>query len=387
MLWMPDRSFKLVRGTPKEREHILFREKPEIAVLSYSSLHWLYDVVSRRKQLPYDLLILDESTAVKNGSSIAFRVLSALEEVFDGVIPMTGTPADNSLTDIWGQLYFVDRGETLGKKVGVFREFYCRPVLRENYVRWVCSRPVELRRDAAHLCHVRRADDCLDMPKLTFRDVTFRLGSTERRFFDSIDKRGVVPLSDPFVCKNTGVAYDKLRQVSSGFVYDEERNAHRLGTSKYEAFVECVEESCGSPLFVGFWFSESARTINRLTREATGSEYPTIDGRTKPKEKLRLLRAWSAGEIPVLLGQIATIALGANMQSPHAGVLFYDMCWSHGQSWQFIRRVWRHGQSTAVVVRRLIGIDTKDAYVAAVLKRKQVEEADFMQAVLDEEAI
>lgn len=386
-LWAPDLSFRLVRGTPKEREAILWGERPEVAVLNYTLLHWFYDVVARRRRLPYDVLVLDECNAVKTADSIAFRVLSAIEEIFDAVIPMTGTPAENSLADAWGPCFFVDGGEALGKRIGVFRERYCRPVMRENYVRWEVSRPVDLKLAAAPLCFVRRADDCLDMPPLVFNDVHFDLSRQERRFFDSIDRRGVVPLDDPFVCKNTGVAYDKMRQVSSGFVYDEDRETHNLGTSKFDALQECLDEACGQPVFVGYWFSASARLINGAARLIRNTEYPVINGKTSTHDKARYLRLWGQGRLPVLLGQIGSIAKGANMQSPHASVLFYDLPWSHGMHWQFIRRVWRYGQHTRVVVRRLLGRATKDGYVASVLRRKQVDEADFMQTILNEEII
>lgn len=380
--WAVDRSFALVRGSPKERADIIFRQKPDIAVLNSTMLHWFYDEVAQRKRLPYDLLVIDESTLMKNPESIAFRTIDALEDAFDGVIPMTGTPAENSLIDIYCQLIPVGGRKALGKKVGVFRERYCRPVLRENYVRWEVARAEDLRRAAAPLCFVRRADDCLDMPELIFNDVRFDLSAEERRFFKSIDKQGVVPLNDPYVTPNTGVAYEKMRQVSSGFVYDEERRAHLLGTSKCEAMLECLEEAHGSPVFIGFWFQGSKQIIH-----AALGEVPTIDRHTTNGQKRAYLRRWSEGRIPILLGQIGSIAMGPNMQSPHASIMFYDLPWSHGQHWQFIRRVWRYGQSTRVVVRRLIGRGTKDPYVASVLRRKQMDENDFFNAVLEEEMI
>jgi SNF2 family DNA or RNA helicase len=382
-LWAPDLSFRLVRGLPKERERILFDERPQIAVLNYTMLHWFYDTVSRRRKLPYDLLILEEANAVKNPSSIAFRVAKAVEEVFDGAIPMTGTPAENSLHDVWGPLYFVDRGKALGAKIGVFRERFCRAVLRENYVRWQVSRAEELRQAAAPLCFVRRVDDCLDMPRLVFNDVFFDLAPKERRFFDSVNRQGVVPLNDPFVCANTGVAYDKMRQISSGFVYDEERNPHVLGSSKADAMLECLEEAYGSPVFIGFWFSSSKAAIVK----ALGYAPPCIDRHASMDEKKNLIKRWNRGEIPILLGQIKSVSMGPNMQSPHASILFFDLPWSHGQHFQFIRRVWRYGQSTKVVVRRMIGRGTKDLYVANVLKRKQVDEDDLLEAILNEELI
>lgn len=379
--WGEGLSFRLARGTPKERARILFDERPDVAVLNYELLRWLYDEVRARRKLPYELCILDESTYVKSSSSVKFGVMKALLPAFDAVVPMTGTPAENSLADLWGQLYMVDEGEALGKRIGIFRERYCKPVVRENYVSWQVSRPSELRQAAAPLCFVRRADDCLDMPPLIFRDVKFELTSSERRTYDKIRKHHIVPTPEPIPLDNAGVVLDKLRQATSGFVYDEEREPHFLGTAKLDALRECLEESFGQPTLVGFWYQGSKRLIQSVI------DAPAIDRFTSRHEKRRLLRLWSRGDLPVLLGQVKTVALGLNMQSPHSSVLFYDMPWSHGQHWQFIRRVWRQGQQTRVIIRRLIAQRTVDTYVAMVLKRKQETEADLMTMILNEELI
>jgi SNF2 family DNA or RNA helicase len=382
--WGRGMSMKLVRGSPKERARILFDEKPDIAVLNYELAHWLYDEVRARRRLPYDVCLLDESTYVKTADSVTFNVMKALRPAFDAMIPMTGTPAENSLTDVWGQLYMVDGGDALGKRVGVFRERYCRAVVRENYATWVVSRAAELRQDAAPLCFVRRADDCLDMPPLVFRDVEFALSPTERKYYERVKKDHVVTIGDEaFTLDNAGVALDKLRQITSGFVYDEERVPHRIGDSKARALVECVEEAQGRPMLIGFWYQGSKVAIRR----ALGHDVPAIDRFTPRREKAMLFDMWRDGELPLLLGQIKTVALGMNMQSPEGSVLFYDMPWSHGQHWQFIRRVWRQGQTTRVVARRLIARQTVDNYVAYVLRKKQREEESLMSTILDEELI
>lgn len=382
--WEPDMSWALVRGSPRERSRILFDQKPELAILNYDLLHWFYDEVRERRKLPYELLILDESNAVKNSDSVAFRALDAVEEAFDGVIPMTGTPAENSLHDLWGQLAWVGGREALGKRIGVFRERYCSSVRRENYVRWVVNPngARHLRHDAAPLCFVRRAEDCIDMPALSFVDVPFELSRREREFYDKIKTRRVVALDEPFVCANTGVAFDKMRQVASGFVYDEERVSHQVGESKVDRLEECVDEERGRPMLVGFWFQGS----KRLIRERLG-DVPAIDRFTSLEDKARYLDDWKRGRIPVLLGQIATMAKGLNMQSPDASVMIYDLPWSHGLHWQFIRRIWRQGQRTRVVVRRLIARGTVERHVARVLQKKQNEEDELMNTILELESI
>lgn len=391
--WAGDLSWAVVRGDPRERERVLFDQVPDVAVINYELTHWFYDVVARRRRMPYPILCLDESSAVKNADSIAHRALWNVAHAFDEVIPMNGTPAENSLHDTWGQLRFVGAGsrEGLGERVGVFRERYFKAVPRENYVAWKLVRGEELRQAAAPYCFVRRADDCLDMPDLVHVDVRFDLSGQQRKYYDRMKRTHTIPLDEPVLLPNAGVELDKLRQVCSGFVYSEDRRGLRVVTSvgrgKIDACIECLEESRGRPVLVGFWYQGSKALIQDRCRKNLGIRVPAIDRFTPIEERRRLFRMWSNGELPVLAGQIASVAKGMNMQSPQASILMYDLPWSHGLYWQFVRRVWRQGQRTRVVVRRLIARGTAETYVAWVLKQKQAAEEELMRVILEEELI
>lgn len=390
--WAGDLSWKVVRGDPKDRERVLFDETPDIAIINYDLCHWFYDVVASRRKMPYDILCLDESSAVKTADSVAHRAMIGIEHAFEEVIPMNGTPAENSLTDIWGQLRFVGAGEVLGERVGVFRERYCRPVMRENYVKWEINRDraQALRDDASPYCFVRRADDCLDMPDLIHRDVRFDLSPKERHYYDRMKATHVIPAEEPVLLPNAGVELDKLRQVCSGFVYipndDGTRTTIGVGRTKAKLLREVVEECQGKPTLIGFWY-QGSKEIIRTHLRTMGLEAPAIDRFTDTERKRTLFRQWSEGRLPVLLGQIQSVAKGMNMQSPDASITMYDLPWSHGLYWQFIRRVWRQGQSTKVIVRRLIARGTAESYVAHVLKKKQREEELLMDTILNEELI
>ena len=384
--WANDMRFDMVTGDvpASERYRRLIKDPPEVAVMNFELLHWLYDVVRTKRRLPYEALIIDESGGMKNPDSVAFRVMKAIEGVFDAVVPMNGTPAENSLHDVWSQLYVVDQGQALGPRIGVFRERYFQYVMRENYGSWKCIRPAELRLAAAPLCFVRRTTDCVDMPKLSFRDVHFQLSNAERKFYDRMKDDSVVPIDEPYTLQNAGVVLDKLRQVTSGFVYDEDRNAVMVGKSKVRALREALEESSGQPTLVGYWYRGSMERIKSEFDE----DFAVINRHTPSNEKRAILSDWRHGRLKILLGQIHNVAKGLNMQSPSsASVCFYDMPWSHGLHWQFIRRVWRLGQTSAVIARRLIARCTVDGYVARVLRKKQETEDDFMTTILEEELI
>ena len=61
------------------------------------------------------LLIVDEASSIKNPSSNRFKALKAIQ--WGRVIELTGTPAPQSLVDVWAQIYLLDRGKALGRNI------------------------------------------------------------------------------------------------------------------------------------------------------------------------------------------------------------------------------------------------------------------------------
>jgi SNF2 family DNA or RNA helicase len=56
----------------------------------------------------YHYIILDESQVIKNPASMLYKTFTRLRSDFKLVL--TGTPVENSLTDLWTQLNFVNPG-------------------------------------------------------------------------------------------------------------------------------------------------------------------------------------------------------------------------------------------------------------------------------------
>ena len=66
-------------------------------------------------------VILDESAKIKNPDSGITSALCDLAPLFKRRVIMTGTPVANRPYDIWSQIYFLDRGESLGRDFTEFR--------------------------------------------------------------------------------------------------------------------------------------------------------------------------------------------------------------------------------------------------------------------------
>jgi SNF2 family DNA or RNA helicase len=105
-------SITSVLGTERQRLAALQRVT-DIYTINRENLPWL--VTHYGKKWPFDVIVIDESSSFKSASSQRFKALKKVAPECQYMVLLTGTPAPNSLLDIWSQMYLIDFGATLGR--------------------------------------------------------------------------------------------------------------------------------------------------------------------------------------------------------------------------------------------------------------------------------
>src|SRR5690606_23152422 len=98
--------------------------KADIYLISRDNIAWLVDQVTGTRNWDFDMLVIDELSSFKNSQSMRFKALRKVAPLCHRVVGLTGTPAPNSLEDLWAQLYLLDRGERLGQTLTRYRDAY-----------------------------------------------------------------------------------------------------------------------------------------------------------------------------------------------------------------------------------------------------------------------
>lgn len=93
----------------------------DIILSSYHTVRQDIDIISR---FNFNYIILDESQVIKNPASAVYKAISRLRS--ENKLVLTGTPVENSLTDLWTQVNFVNPG-LLGSLL-YFKNEFARPV-------------------------------------------------------------------------------------------------------------------------------------------------------------------------------------------------------------------------------------------------------------------
>lgn len=173
----------------------------------------------------------------------------------------------------------------------------------------------------------------------------------------------------------------KLSQMSSGFIIDEEKVPHEIGSSKLDLLEDTLQDiDRDEPLviFVRFTY-DIARIRKRLA--AKGYKVAELSG------KRNELRAWQQGEYDTLVVQLQSGSEGVNFTWCGSKQCKYCIFFSKDYRWekheQALSRIHRPGQNETTFFISLIMRDTIDEEIEDVLEKR----GDLLKAVIEQRTI
>lgn len=353
------------------------RAEADIWIINRENVEWL--VSEYGSKWPFDTVVIDELSSFKNSNSKRFRALKRIRPLIKRVIGLTGTPAPNSLMDLWAPMYLIDQGERLGKTITGFRDRYFVPSARSGHVvyDWKQKKEAEDRiyEAIADVAVSMKAEDWLELPERIDRTVLVKMSEKARELYKKLERDLLLEYVDADVVAQTAaVLSNKLLQMASGAVYDEERGVKLIHDAKLDALEDIIEAAQGKPVMVFYNFQHSLSRIKE--------RFPQARTLRKGKDGNEDIRAWNNDEIPLLLLHPKSAGHGLNLQeSSCQTVVWYDQIWSLEEDQQANARVHRQGQTRRIVVMRLVAEGTMDEEAVAALERKAAGQEELMQAV------
>lgn len=375
--WHHLRHLKLTRiiGTPFQRDKAL-AEKTDIHLISRDNLVWLCGKYGGH--MPYDTLIIDESSSFKSAKSQRFKALRLLIGQFKRVIILTGTPAPNGLIDLWPQIYLLDRGERLGKTITSFREEFFKPDARNGQVVFNYKLQ-DTGEDRIHsrisdICLSMRAKDYLTLPQRIDNYIELKFDDELQKKYDDFERDKIMQFIESGVeltAVNAAGMVNKLLQFANGAVYDENKDYHEVHTLKLDALADIVEENSGKPILVAYTYKHDLERIlakfAKLKPRVLKTDQDIID--------------WNEGKISMLIMHPASGGHGLNLQYGGNIIVWFGIPWSLELYQQFNARLDRQGQINGVIINHLVACNTYDMNVIRSLSSKDKTQNSLMDAV------
>ena len=361
-------------GTGRHRLAALYL-KADITVINRENIPWLVKLLGAK--WPFDAVVIDESSSVKNPSTARFKALKKILPKTDVMVLLTGTPAPNGLLDLWSQAYLIDLGERLGRTITGYRQrFFEADYFGRSFA------PREGSDDSIHgliadVCLSMSADDYLDMPDRIDLNHVVTLPPRTLTAYKDFERTMIaeLPSGDEIEAVSAAVLAGKLMQNSNGFAYTNDAGSYEvLHDAKLDALAEIVDDNAGENMLVAYNFKADLERLKARFPQAVvlGKDEETID-------------QWNRGEIPMLLAHPASAGHGLNLQHGGSLCVWFGLNWSLELYLQFNARLHRQGQTMPVRVVHIVASDTIDARVAAVFQAKDATQRSLLSALKPKE--
>ena len=366
----------VISGTPKQRERALAAEA-DIYCTNYDNLVWLRKALG--DEWPFKTVVADEFTRLKSyrirqGGSRARALGQVAHTHVSRFIGLTGTPAPNGVKDLWGQIWFLDQGERLGRTFSAFEQRW----FRKGYDGYSLvpydhtQKEVEDKlRDICLTVQGLQVDEPITSP------VYVELPPMARRVYDAMEKEMFAVLNEEGVeAANAAVRTQKCLQLANGALYvDDDGNWEAAHDAKLDALESIIEEANGAPVLVAYNFKHDLERLRGRFRQ----------GRVLDADP-DTIRQWNAGRISVLFAHPASAGHGLNLADGGNILAFYGVNWNLEEHMQIIERIGPMRQKQAgydrpVFIYPILARDTVDDLVMERLSTKKSTQEVLLDAL------
>lgn len=364
-----------VLGTLKKRIRAL-NTPADIYVINRENVQWLVEYY--RNAWPFDMVVVDEFSSFKNHQAKRFKSLTWARKHITRFVGLTGTPAPNGLLDLWAQVYLLDEGERLEKKITHFREKYFEPDQRDrdrvfSYMPKPGAEEI-IQEKISDICVSMKAEDYLELPDCIDNIVPVVLDSKAKEAYEKLEKEMLLEVDEVTIdAGSAAVLTNKLLQLCNGAVYDENRNVIDIHNCKIEVFLELIEGLNGKPALVFYNFQHD---VSRIKKALAGSKLRIRELKTPQDET-----DWNNRQIDILLAHPASAAYGLNLQEGGNHVIWFGLNWSLELYQQANKRLHRQGQKEKVIIHHLVVEGARDQDVMEALGDKGNTQDKLMESL------
>lgn len=305
-------------GDVKQRIAAMKRDA-EVYTINYENIPWLLETLGK-KRWPFDMAIADESTKLKSmklggKGGVRARALARVAHLTPYWLNLTGTPTPKGLIDLWGQQWFVDQGAALGRTLTSFKERWFRQVQDGYGIEPMPHAFEEITSKLQPHCITLDPKDYFSLEEPIVKPVWVELQGKVRDSYRDMERALYADLAGTQVEVFSAAAKRiKLHQIANGFAYvDDQRTWNRMHGEKLLALESIVNEACGAPVMVAYWYKPDLAMLKLAFPKAR-------ELKTKQDED-----DWNAGKIDMLLIHPASAGHGLNLQHGGNILAFYSL--------------------------------------------------------------
>jgi superfamily II DNA or RNA helicase len=340
-----------------------------------SSYHTVRQDIEFFSRFDFHYVILDESQYIKNPVSHIYKAVIQLRS--NHRLVLTGTPVENSLTDLWTQFNFVNPG-LLGT-LAFFRREFAKPIekkkeddksmrLKKILQPFIMRRTKEM--VATELPPVFEQIVYCDMSEEQSKVYEQEKSAVRNRIMENIEAVGLEK-SAIMVLQ----ALMKLRQIANHPVLTDP--AYQSGSGKFETVTQNIKSviSEGHKILVFSSFVKHLELFSTYLSK-NGIGFSMLTGSTRNREQV-INDFRNNASVKVFLISLKAGGVGLNLTEADY-VFILDPWWNPASEIQALSRAHRIGQDKTVFVYRYISGETIEEKIQMLQEKKSRLADDFV---------
>lgn len=363
----PELKVTIITGNKNQRQELISNIKDfDIVITSYPLIRRDIDLYDN---ILFDYCFIDEAQHIKNPTSINARSVKQLKA--KGYFALTGTPIENSLSELWSIFDFVMCGYLLGHRR--FLDKYERPIVKHDN-----KKSLEALRSQIKPFILRRLknDVLKELPDKIETRIVAELSVEQKSIYLAYLEQAKGEVAKEL--KDNGFQKShikilsiltRLRQICchpATFIED-----YSGSSGKMELLEELIVDalSGGHRILLFSQFTSMLKIIkNWLT--SMNIDYMYLDGSTPIKERGELVKDFNAGYGKIFLISLKAGGTGLNLTGADT-VIHFDPWWNPAVEDQATDRAHRIGQKNTVQVIKIVTKGTIEEKVYELQQKKK----------------
>ena len=378
----PELTYSIATATNRAKA---FDKDVNIYITNHDAVKWLLEHQEVLKD--FDTIIIDELTAYKHHTSQRSKAIRKLVKKFKYRVGLTGTPNPNSITDLHHQVLLIDDGDRLGTSFWKFRASVCEPIQvgpANNMLQWVDKEGAEEAvADLIEDITIRnKFEECIDIPPHSIRTIEFELGPGHKLAYEQLRLTSILELkSGDISAIHAGTVANKLLQLTSGALYDNDKIARVLASERYELVIELLKQRQHS--IVAFNWHHQKDELVKLAKKA-GLTYAVIDGTVSDKDRIEAVSEFQAGRLNVIFAHPQSAGHGLTL-TKGTTTIWISPTYNAEHYEQFNRRIYRAGQTQKTETILIAAKNTIDEEVYKKLNGKLEKMTNLLGLLKDQQ--
>lgn len=361
---------------PKRYNDIKLISRFDVILTTYQTVLRDIDLLGL---LEYEYIILDESQQIKNKDSKIFKAINELKARHK--LSLSGTPIENSLSDLWAQMHFIN--PNLLGNFNFFRREFITPIEKKQDE----EKKLQLRTLVQpYLLRRTKEEVAKDLPPLSVHIFYSEMGSDQKKVYEKEKSAVRNFLLDNYVENNPKYrmivlqSLTKLRQLANHpkLVFP----GYEKGSSKFsDVFEQWEVVRKGGHKVLMFSSFVKHLELFRDTLESKGESFAWLTGAMDSRSREREIKKFEDHlSVQSFLISIKSGGTGLNLTAADY-VFILDPWWNPFTEQQAISRAHRIGQDKNVMAFKFITKDTIEEKILKLQDRKSKLAEDIIEHV------